>query len=57
MAEMTVEEHKLRHLSLHSNLDELVADMITHTEMMPSKTTVLDLMKWSHSQTENPTIK
>lgn len=56
MVEMTVEEHKLRHAELHGNLDELVADMITHTEMLPSKATILDLLKWSHSQTENPTV-
>jgi hypothetical protein len=52
---MTREEHKARHALLHQQLDELVADWIRHTTGLPSKCSVLDLMKWSHEQTENPT--
>ena len=46
--------HKHRHVQLHRNLDELVADYITHTQGLPSKTTVLELMTWSNGQTVNP---
>ena len=51
---MTPEEHKARHIELHKNLDELVADFITHTEKLPSKTNLFEFMKWSHMQTLNP---
>ena len=42
------------HKELHRNLDLLVACFIENTENLPSKTTVMDLMKWSHEQTTNP---
>jgi hypothetical protein len=54
---MTPEEHIQRHKDLHKSLDELVADCITHTKMLPSKMTAFDLMKWSCEQTRNPTEK
>lgn len=44
------EAHILRHKKLHKNLDELVADYITHTKGLPSKNTILDLMRWAHEQ-------
>jgi hypothetical protein len=52
---MTPEEHKERHKLLHAHFDELVADWIGHTRNLPSKSTVLELIKWSHEQTLNPT--
>ena len=52
---MNIEEHKIRHVELHKALDELVADFINHTENMPSKTTLFELMEWSFEQTKNPT--
>jgi hypothetical protein len=52
---MTPEEHKARHQELHKYLDELVADWVTHTTCLPSKSTVLDLIQWSAKQTEEPT--
>jgi len=52
---MNAEEHKKRHIKLHSALDELVADWITHTESLPSQGTVLDLINWSYGQTKDPT--
>jgi len=52
---MNVEEHKKRHIELHQMLDELVADMISQTKMLPSTTTVMELMQWSNEQTKNPT--
>jgi len=52
---MKPEEHKARHKMLHDMLDELVADMIDHTIMSPSKTTVMQLMTWSNEQQKNPT--
>ena len=51
---MNIEEHKLRHEALHLALDELVADFIQHTSNLPSKTPIMDLMKWSNEQRENP---
>lgn len=52
---MTREEHIERHKELHAALDELVADMITHSGKRPSQMTVYELMKWSGDQTRNPT--
>ncbi len=53
----TKQKHINRHKLLHKRLDELVGDMITHTNMFPSKTTVYELMKWSNEQTKNPSEK
>jgi hypothetical protein len=44
--------HRERHIELHRCLDELVAGMISETTMLPSKTTILELMKWSKEQME-----
>lgn len=52
---MTQEKHKERHLILHKELDELVADFISHTDKLPSTSTIMDLMTWSFEQTKNPT--
>ena len=49
--------HKLRHVELHKMLDELVADYIKHVRELPSRTILLEFMKWSHEQTFNPTHK
>jgi len=49
------DNHKARHKLLHKMLDELVSDLIRHTEKLPSKTTVLELMKWSSEQIDKPT--
>jgi hypothetical protein len=54
---MTKEEHRKRHIKLHHCLDELIADFIWQTEGLPSNTTLMQLMKWSHNQTINPTTK
>ena len=54
MATMTKEEHIARHKELHTMLDKLVADMISHSKMLLSRTTVLELMEWSYKQTINP---
>lgn len=48
-------DHKARHVELHNALDELVADLLLHTNKLPSKTTVMELMQWSYEQTLNPT--
>jgi hypothetical protein len=56
MAErQTPEQHGARHVELHKALDELVADFIRHTDRMPSRTPLSDLMSWSFAQTLNPT--
>lgn len=56
MIKMTREQHIERHKQLHRSLDELVADYLEHhSEAMPSTTILMDLMKWSHEQTKNPT--
>ena len=52
---MNEEEHKQRHVELHKKLNELCADFISQTGKYPSKTTMLELMEWSHEQTKNPT--
>lgn len=52
---MTREEHIERHKMLHKYFDELVADWIGHTDRLPSKATVYELMQWSHRQTLDPT--
>ncbi len=51
---MTKEEHIKRHQELHLMLDELLADFINHTDKLPSKTSLLELVEWSHKQTMNP---
>lgn len=52
---MTNEEHREIHLMLHRHFDELLADFIQQTGKLPSRTTIFELMKWSHEQTINPT--
>jgi alpha-galactosidase len=52
---MEEQEHIQRHKELHKALDELLADMIAHTKMLPSTTTVLELVEWSYQQTIKPT--
>ena len=54
---MEIKEHKKRHKLLHKMLDELVADFINHTTSLPSKTSLMELMTWSHEQTIKPTEK
>ena len=54
---MTEEEHKERHKDLHKYLDELLADWIFHTEGLPSKASILDLVNWSYQQTIDPTLQ
>ena len=51
------EEHTQRHIELHKKLDELVADWIRHTNKLPSKSTVIELITWSHQQCVNPMEK
>jgi len=50
-------EHVLYHRRLHESLDEIVADMIRHEEILLSTTNVMDLIKWSASQCDDKTIK
>ncbi len=52
---MTPEEHKTRHVELHTAFDELLADWISHTGCLPSQESVMVLMEWSHGQTQEPT--
>jgi hypothetical protein len=52
---MTKEEHRQRHIELHKALDELVADFIKHTEKHLSKTSILEFVQWSSTQTHEPT--
>jgi hypothetical protein len=53
--------HRRRHVELHQALDELAADYIRHQPIgggltkRLGNTTVLELLEWSHAQTENPT--
>lgn len=52
---MDRQAHIERHKELHNSVDELVADFITNTKKRLGETTVLELLKWSHEQTQNPT--
>ena len=51
---MTPQEHKEWHIEKHKQLDMLMADWIMTTGKFPSKSTVLELMEWSHQQTIKP---
>ena len=50
-------DHKQRHVELHRSLDELIADFVTHTDKMPSQTSLRELMEWAYQQTIEPTEK
>ena len=52
---MTLKEHKERHLKLHEELDELIADFITHNEKSLSDTTIMEFLTWSYKETLEPT--
>jgi hypothetical protein len=47
-------DHIERHKRLHKAFDELLADFIAHTEKLPSKVSVVELLEWSYAQTQNP---
>jgi hypothetical protein len=50
------EEHRARHVELHANFDELLADYLRWNRgKMPSNTSMLELIVWAHEQTINPT--
>lgn len=52
---MDKERHAKHHSTLHRHLDELMTDYMTfHPGAVPSKTTVLELMQWSYTQTVEP---
>lgn len=53
--EIDEEAHRKRHEELHEAFDELVADYLAHhRRKLPSNTTVMELMLWSHRQTQKP---
>jgi len=53
---MTKEEYLERHRELHRALDELAADWAAHQPLgkMFSNSTIMELMRWSHEQTQEP---
>jgi len=53
---LTKEEHIEIHKKLHHSLDMLVADYILNhfSDYGLEKTSVLELIKWSHKQTTDP---
>lgn len=52
---MTHDEHRARHEELHRALDELVADWAAHNRgVLPSTTSIMDLIIWSYEQTQDP---
>lgn len=51
---LTKEEHIRIHKELHNSLDKLVADWLHQTGGLPSKNSVMSLMKWSYQQTLDP---
>jgi hypothetical protein len=55
---MTAERHRKRHVALHEAFDELIADYLFQVKgSLPSTTTTLQLMAWSHAQTIEPTFR
>lgn len=54
---MDEKEHKEKHKLLHKYLDELVADFVQNTNKIPSETSVMELMEWSHKQTLNKNLQ
>lgn len=52
---MTRKEHRARHKMLHAFMDELVADFLRHNPTKGLRSSLLELMEWSHSQTIEPT--
>jgi hypothetical protein len=54
----TEEQHRKRHIELHHALDELVADWIVHQPAgkLLSTTSIMELMQWSHRQTQKPDL-
>ncbi len=54
---MTMAEHKARHIELHKNLDELMADWINHTGVFHLGIPIMELMAWSYKQTIKPDEK
>jgi hypothetical protein len=54
---MTTEQHRERHKMLHEHFDELLADFLFHNRdklKLPSNTSVMELVEWSHRQTIEP---
>lgn len=51
---MDKEKHKERHILLHRMFDELIADFISNTKKLPSKTFLMELMDWSYKQIQGP---
>ena len=51
------QSHQERHVFLHNCFDELLADFIDHTDSPPSKTSLVEFMEWTYSQTIKPTEK
>ena len=52
---MTHKEHIMRHKMLHAYLDELLADFLTFNNRAPLDTPLIEFLKWSYSQTIDPT--
>jgi hypothetical protein len=52
---LTRAQHKLRHVMLHSFLDELVADWLMHGGESLVRGSIMDLIVWSNFQTKSPT--
>ena len=50
-------EHQKRHQKLNSYLAELVADFVYNNLLLPDKATILDLILWSHRQTQKPSVR
>ena len=59
MKKLTKEQHKKRHIKLHTAFDELLADYVEcHSEeVLFTKMPIIKLMEWSFKQTKNPDEK
>lgn len=55
MSTYTPIEHRDRHIELHDNLDELLADWVRNTESAGYLSQpIINLINWSHKQTLTP---
>lgn len=49
-------KHVVNHERLHNSLDELLSEFFSHTDAIPSKTPILELIEWSAKQCNKTTI-
>lgn len=51
---MDEKKHRQLHVKMHKTLDAVIADFMKHTDRLPSKTPIIELLEWSYQQTIQP---